>query len=393
MLIPKRFRQQTPVAVHAQEQSPISARPASGHLIELIDVVKNYETPLGIYPALKGINLHVDAGEFVGIIGKSGSGKSTLINMLTGIDRPTSGEIYINDVALHKLSEQQLAIWRGKNVGVVFQFFQLLPTLTCVENVMLPMDLCNTYRPNEWRQRALELLDLVEIREHADKVPSAVSGGQQQRVAIARALANDPPILVADEPTGNLDSVTAEAVFQLFERLVEHGKTILVVTHDVDLAKRVTRTLIITDGEIIEEYLARTFPTLSESAIMAVMRDVQRRTFLPNEMILREGEIAENFYVIFEGGVDVLVNGPHGQPIVVAHLGAGQYFGEIEMLRGGQNIATIRAGHSVGAKVAILGRAAFERLLVESGELKAALTQMVQEREAENVAARTGRGA
>jgi putative ABC transport system ATP-binding protein len=228
-------------------------RDKSRYLIELVDVVKNYETPTGIFPALKGINFKVDRGEFVAIIGKSGSGKSTLINMLTGIDRPTSGQIFVNGTPIHSLSEQQLAIWRGRNVGVVFQFFQLLPTLSCVENVMLPMDLCHVYKPREWRARALELLDLVDIRAHADKLPSEVSGGQQQRVAIARALANDPPILVADEPTGNLDSATAEAVFQIFERFVAQEKTILVVTHDVDLEKRVDRTLIIADGEVIEE--------------------------------------------------------------------------------------------------------------------------------------------
>jgi energy-coupling factor transporter ATP-binding protein EcfA2 len=255
---------------------------------------------------------------------------------------------------------------------------------------MLPMDLCHTYKPSEWRTRALELLSLVELREHADKLPSEVSGGQQQRVAIARALANDPPLLVADEPTGNLDSVTAEAVFQLFERLVERGKTILVVTHDVDLAKRVNRTLIIADGEVIEEYLARAFPMLPESVMIWVMREIQRRRYPPNATILEEGSPAENFYIIIKGEVEVMVEGPQKQPVVVAHLGPGQFFGEIELLRGGHNVATICASHKGSVEVAILGRAAFDRLLVESGMTKEMIARIMEERFAENVATRAG---
>jgi putative ABC transport system ATP-binding protein len=197
----------------------------------------------------------VDGGEFLAVIGKSGSGKSTLINMITGIDRPTSGEVLVGDTAVHTLSEGQMAVWRGKALGIIFQFFQLLPTLTIVENVMLPMDFGNMYTPRERRERALHLLEQVEMADNAHKLPSAVSGGQQQRVAIARALANDPPILVADEPTGNLDSKTANAVFSMFETLVGQGKTILMVTHDNDLAKRVTRAVLVADGEIVDEII------------------------------------------------------------------------------------------------------------------------------------------
>jgi putative ABC transport system ATP-binding protein len=220
-------------------------------LIRLKEVAKAYETPAGKFVALKNINLEIDRGEFVAVVGKSGSGKSTLINMITGIDRPSSGEIIINGTAIHKLDEGPMAVWRGKTIGVIFQFFQLLPMLTCVENVMLPMDFCNVYKPNERRGKALHLLEQVEMADQADKLPSEVSGGQQQRVAIARALANDPPLLVADEPTGNLDSRTADAVFQLFQRQVDQGKTIVMVTHDAELAKRVTRTVTIADGEIV----------------------------------------------------------------------------------------------------------------------------------------------
>jgi len=222
-------------------------------LIDLNAVTKAYQTDAGLFLALKGIDLHVNAGEFVAIIGKSGSGKTTLINMITGLDRPTDGEILVGGEKVEKLGENKLAIWRGRTIGVVFQFFQLLPTLTALENVMLPMDFCATPSFGERRDRALELLRLMEIEDQANKLPAKLSGGQQQRVAIARALATDPPILAADEPTGNLDSKTAAAVFSLFERLTSLGKTILMVTHDPDLARRAGRQLHIADGAIVND--------------------------------------------------------------------------------------------------------------------------------------------
>lgn len=220
------------------------------------DVVKVYSTAAGEFTALKGINMQMGRAEFVGIIGKSGAGKSTLLNMLTGVDALTSGEVIVNSngapISIHKLSEDAIASWRGLTLGVVFQSFQLLPMLTLVENIMLPMDLCGKFNSKHSRGRALELLRLVEIEEHADKLPAHISGGQQQRVAIARALANDPPILVADEPTGSLDSVTAGHIFEVFEHLVKDlGKAILMVTHDQTLASRFMRTLEIADGKIV----------------------------------------------------------------------------------------------------------------------------------------------
>jgi putative ABC transport system ATP-binding protein len=226
-------------------------------LIRLHNVVKAYATPAGEFLALRGINLSIGKGEFVAVVGKSGSGKSTLINMLTGIDRPTRGEIYIGDTAIHKLEEGPMAEWRGRTVGIIFQFFQLLPMLTCIENVMLPMDFCNMYRASEREARALHLLDQVEMADQAYKLPNAVSGGQQQRVAIARALANDPPLLVADEPTGNLDSATADSVFRLFEGMIDQGKTILMVTHDDELAHRVHYQITLVDGQITDEHVTR----------------------------------------------------------------------------------------------------------------------------------------
>ncbi len=222
-------------------------------LIDLNGVTKAYKTDAGLFMALRGIDLHIDAGEFVAIVGKSGSGKTTLINMITGLDRPSEGEIVVGGAKVEKLGENRLAIWRGRTIGVVFQFFQLLPTLTTLENVMLPMDFCATPAFPERRDRAVELLRLMEIEEQANKLPAKLSGGQQQRVAIARALATDPPILAADEPTGNLDSKTAAAVFSLFERLASLGKTVLMVTHDPDLARRAGRQLQIADGVIVND--------------------------------------------------------------------------------------------------------------------------------------------
>lgn len=218
--------------------------------LQLKNVVKTYSTPAGEFPALKGISVSFQRGEFAGIVGKSGAGKSTLVNMITGVDRLTSGEIWVNGTPVHQLNQNQMALWRGTKVGVVYQSFQLLPQLSLLENVMLPMDFCGLYRPKESQERALHLLDQVEIADHAHKSPNLISGGQQQRLAIARALANDPDLIVADEPTGNLDSVTSETIFQLFESLIEQGKTIVMVTHDNSLAYRFTHLMRIADGEL-----------------------------------------------------------------------------------------------------------------------------------------------
>jgi putative ABC transport system ATP-binding protein len=225
----------------------------NGVLIDLRDVVKIYKTGAGDVTVLRDITLQVQPGEFVSVVGPSGSGKSTLLNMITGIDRPTEGEVFVGGETVHGLSENQLARWRGRNVGVIFQFFQLLPTLTILENVMLPMDFCKVYRRRERKNKAMYLLEQVGIAEHAHKLPSALSGGEQQRAAIARALANDPPLVVADEPTGNLDTSTANEVFILFEKLVAQGKTLMVVTHDRSLSSRTERVLHLLDGRIHQD--------------------------------------------------------------------------------------------------------------------------------------------
>ncbi len=234
---------------HAGWQVPERAQGEA--LISLRGVTKSYRTPAGSFEALKEIDLEVGEGDSLAIVGKSGSGKSTLLNMLSGIDRPTAGEVVISGTAIHELNGAQLAAWRGSTVGVVFQFFQLLPTLTVVENVMLPMDFLNCYPLRQRKDRAMMLLDRAGIAEQADKLPATLSGGQQQRAAIARALANDPPMLVADEPTGNLDSATAKAILDLFGELIDEGKSLVMVTHERDISQVIGRTITLADGRIV----------------------------------------------------------------------------------------------------------------------------------------------
>ncbi|MFQ5613329.1 MAG: ABC transporter ATP-binding protein [Anaerolineae bacterium] len=225
-------------------------------IIEVRDIVKSFPVGDGEVTILKGISFEVRTGEFVSIVGPSGNGKSTLLNMITGIDRPSDGEVIVTGREVHRMSENKLAAWRGEYVGIIFQFFQMLPALSLLQNIILPMEFARKYKPRERRERAMHLLEIVGLADQAHKLPSMVSGGQQQRAAIARALANDPPLVVADEPTGNLDSRSASDVFDLFNEMVSQGTTMLMVTHDKELAHRVPRVVEITDGKITrDEYV------------------------------------------------------------------------------------------------------------------------------------------
>lgn len=219
--------------------------------IDLKDVRKSYQNDSNTIEVLNGITLNIEEGQFISIVGKSGSGKSSLINMITGIDEPSSGEIWINEVGLHRMNRRKISRWRGLHIGVVFQFFQLIPSLTVIENILLPMDFCNKHEKRERKHVARVLLQMVELPDCENKLPSQLSGGQQQRVAIARALANDPALIVADEPTGSLDSQTANTIFNLFRKLVADGKTVVMVTHDEELAYQADRVVHIKDGEIV----------------------------------------------------------------------------------------------------------------------------------------------
>lgn len=226
---------------------------SDGAIVRVMDLVKSFPVGGGEVTVLKGISFDIKTGEFVSIVGPSGNGKSTLLNMITGIDRPTDGDLIVTGREIHRMSENKLAAWRGQHVGIVFQFFQMLPALSLMQNIILPMDFAKKYKPRDRRERAMQLLESVGLADQANKLPGMVSGGQQQRAAIARALANDPELLVADEPTGNLDTRNANDVFDLFMQLVEQGKTLLMVTHDKELARRVPRVVEIIDGKITRD--------------------------------------------------------------------------------------------------------------------------------------------
>ncbi len=367
------------------------SKPANGTgndrdpIIDLQDVHKYYKTAAGDFHALNSIDLQINSGEFVSIIGKSGSGKSTLLNMITGIDRPTSGEVYVNGTAVHGLNENRMARWRGKNLGVVFQFFQLLPTISVIENIMLPMDFCHTYPMRQREKRALKLLELVELAEHAYKLPTALSGGQQQRVAIARALANDPPLVIADEPTGNLDSKTADSVFELFRNLVAQGKTIIVVTHDSGLAKRTNRTALISDGEIVNEYVSKALPTLTQDEVWEATRCAKRLSFEPGTMILTEGANADTFYIVTKGTVEVILPRPNQSDVVALQLGPGKMLGEMAFFHDRRRKASVRASERGPVDVLAIAYDDLDKLLSQSEVTREALHQMADKHEAENI--------
>jgi putative ABC transport system ATP-binding protein len=362
----------------------------NGAIIDLRDVNKYYKTPVGDFQALKSIDLQINAGEFVSIIGKSGSGKSTLLNMMTGIDRPSSGEVLVNGTAVHELGENRMARWRGKNLGIVFQFFQLLPTISVIENIMLPMDFCRTYPMRQREKRALELLELVELAEHAYKLPTALSGGQQQRVAIARALANDPPIVIADEPTGNLDSKTADSVFELFRNLVAQGKTLIIVTHDSALAKQTDRTALIADGEIVNEYVAQAMPTLPRDLMLQATRAARELKYEAGSMILTEGTNADSFYIVTQGMVEVILPRTNQSDVVALQLGPGKIFGEMAFFHDGKRKASVRASERGPAEVLCIGYQQLDELLSQSEATREALHQMAEKREADGMLLRRG---
>ena len=366
-------------------------KPTAGNgIIQICNLYKSYETAAGEFPVLKNLNVGIHPGEFVGIIGKSGSGKSTLINMIAGIDHPTAGAVFMQDTSVHGMNESEMSKWRGRNMGIVFQFFQLLPMLSVLENVMLPMDFCNVYAPRERKQKAMEMLDMVEMADHAHKLPSAVSGGQQQRVAIARALANNPPVIVADEPTGNLDSHTAEAVFGLFEMLVNQGKTIMMVTHDNSLARRVTRTVLLVDGELVNEWVLRALPTLSHPQLLRATKSMDPMEFSAGQLIIKENELNDRLYIIMEGNVNIALKNKKGGQVKVNQMGPGEYFGEIELMNGGHAIATITAGDDP-VKVVTLQRSLFEELINENRETRGIIESMVNHRVSENKTARSSK--
>ena len=362
---------------------------ADSPMIDLRRVDKYYQSAAGDYHALKAVDLCICAGEFVSIIGKSGSGKSTLLNMITGIDRPTTGEVFVNGEAIHELNENQLAGWRGENLGIIFQFFQLLPALNLKQNVILPMDLAGKNRTRERHERAEHLLEMVGLADQMHKLPSMVSGGQQQRAAIARALANDPPILIADEPTGNLDSKTAATVFALFNRLVTEGKTVIIVTHDSSLARHAHRTALIADGEIVNEYVAKALPTLTHQQLLAATHKIEARQYGAGAMILTEGRDNDQFYIVSKGTVEIILPRPNQSDVVIAQLGPGKYFGEIAFFHGGKSNASVRATESDPVEVLAIRYEQLNEVLTQSEVALQALHLAADRHEQENLQWRT----
>ena len=353
--------------------------------ISLKNVVKTYVNAAGSFTALRGVDLEIAYGQFVALVGKSGSGKSTLLNMLTGIDHPTSGQVRIGGEDIYSMSESKRALWRGHNVGIVFQFFQLLPTLSLLENTILPMDYCNVYQYNERPARAMALLKMVGLEEHAHDLPANVSNGQQQAAAIARSLATNPQIIVADEPTGNLDSRSADVVIRVFRELAAQGKTILIVTHDPSLTSRTDRTIVIADGEFIDPLVVGALPSLDHGQMLSATHELTRRSYEPGETIIHRGEPVNDFYMIGAGQVDVW-DGHSTLPI--ASFSANQFFGEVELLNGGRAIATIRAGQSP-LELGLLPRDHFLSIMQESPATVTLLEKVADERQREN-AARSG---
>jgi ABC-type lipoprotein export system ATPase subunit len=350
-------------------------------MIDMHGVVKTFKNAAGEFTVLKGIDLTINRGEFVSIVGKSGSGKSTLLNMITGIDHPTGGRVIIGGTDIYTGgTESQRSRWRGRNLGIVFQFFQLLPMLTLLENVMLAMDFADMYDFDERPARAMEMLTHVGLEKFANKLPVLVSTGQQQLAAIARALACDPPLLVADEPTGNLDTKSATTIIDLFEELAHRGKTVVMVTHDPSLTSRTTRNIIIADGELIDETIARALPWLRHRHMMEFTRLVEERAYAPGETIIPYNTPVTNLFMIRKGEVEVVLPQGKNNHVVLSHLQPGQFFGEMELMRGGKSLASVRAGQQEPVEILMIKRDDFLRVIEESPITADALGKVIQQR-------------
>jgi ABC-type lipoprotein export system ATPase subunit len=370
--------------LQTQTSSAQAAGTPATPMIDIRNVVKVFKNAAGEFTVLKGLDLAIERGQFVSIVGKSGSGKSTLLNMITGIDHPTRGQVIVNGTDLYTgKNESDRSLWRGRNLGIVFQFFQLLPMLSLLENVMLPMDYADIYDFEERPKRALQLLTLVGLEKQAGKLPLAVSTGQQQLAAIARALAVDPPLLVADEPTGNLDSRSSDHIIELFDQLVSEGKTVVMVTHDASLTARTTRNIIISDGELVDETVALALPLLKHRQMLAVTKKARRLTFQPGQDILQHDIHVDSFFMIARGEVEIILQGNSNEDKLITRLIPGQYFGEVELLHGGQSIASVRAAGTV-VELLALQRDDFYALLKESPLTEESLGRIARHRLEEN---------
>jgi len=335
--------------------------------------------------AVDNVTLEVARGEFVGVMGASGSGKSTLMNILGCLDKPTAGTVLLDGIDVGVLGDEDLARLRNKKIGFVFQTFNLLPRTNALENVELPLvysDLPNVSK------LARSALDAVGLTARAHHYPSELSGGEQQRVAIARALVNDPEIIFADEPTGNLDSRAADRVFQVFEALAQQGKTIVMVTHDSGLAQRTGRTVLLADGEVIDETVVKALPLLTHEQMLKATRHLEARQFEPGETIIRQGQPNDHLYLIAKGQIEVTLEHATGSEVTVARLGPGQYFGEMSLLNQGRTLAGVRAAAPEPVRIVRLGRRIFDELMAEAHAMRESIVQMTHRRTAQNDALR-----
>ena len=349
-------------------------------LIEMSQIVKTFRNAAGEFKALKGVTACFDSGEFVSVVGKSGSGKSTLVNMITGIDHPTSGTVRVGDVYVHALDESDRSVWRGANLGIVFQFFQLLPTLTLLENVMLPMFLKGHFSPAQRELRSLELLKTVGLEGLEYKLPAAVSGGQQQSAAIARALANDPPILIADEPTGNLDERTADEVFDLFSTLIDQGKTILMVTHDISLAQRTTRTLLLSDGELIHPWIASAFSNLSYSEMLWLTHHLRPVNFEGGQVLDRAQYKPEWVLLVDQGRLEVFDAAANPDGTALDVLDSGGFLSSFDLDDHGSPQLSIRASQSGPVELLVLEGLEFQDWLRQTPACETLLREAAGQR-------------
>ena len=350
-------------------------------MIDMHGVVKRFKSAAGEFTVLRGVDLTINRGEFVSIVGKSGSGKSTLLNMITGIDHPTEGQVVIGSTDIYtNVTESQRSKWRGRNLGIVFQFFQLMPMLTLLENVMLPMDYAELYDFDERPKKAMEMLEKVGLEAFANKLPVLVSTGQQQLAAIARAIACDPPLLVADEPTGNLDTKSANTIIDLFEQLAQSGKTVVMVTHDPSLTSRTTRNIIIADGELINETIAKALPWLRHRHMMEFTKIAKTMVYPARTTIISRDEHVEYFFMIHKGEVEVVLQDRKQNETIISRMKPGEFFGEIELLRGGKSIANVRAAAEGPVELLAIKREDFKRVMDQSPITVEAVGKIVQER-------------
>ena len=348
-------------------------------LIEMRDIYKIFRTGAGDFTALNGVNVCFFEGEFVSVVGKSGSGKSTLVNMLTGIDHPTSGSVRVGKHTIHQLSEGQMSTWRGTNLGIIFQFFQLLPMLSILENIMLPMDFAKRIPFQEREDRAMHLLELVGLQDYAHDLPAEVSGGQQQSAAIARSLANDPPLIIADEPTGNLDSRSADAVFDIFNDLADQGKTIIMVTHDRSLAERTHRMMLLSDGELVNSWIANAFPQLPHSRLLWLTHLMQRQTFDIGQPIPLPDESPAALYLFTSGPVEfVTSNGFFGKHKV--RLDKGEYLSLPDVHNFNSDVLGLRSATDDTVEALVLNQAAFQDWMAEDQDQLSDLSTSAVER-------------